>query len=69
MTTIKVYTNGIGVDSYDDAAYDVNDANAVLTVTDHKAHQTITYSPTGWLRDRGAGGRDADRGARRLLTV
>src|SRR5262249_34265281 len=37
MTTIKVYTNSTGVDTYDDAAYNVNNANAVLTVTDHKA--------------------------------
>jgi hypothetical protein len=53
MTTIKVHTNGIGVDSYDDAAYDISDANAVLTVIDHAAHQTITYSPSGWLRIEG----------------
>ena len=56
MTTIKVHTNGIGVDSYDDAAYDINDANAILTVTDHKAHQTITYGPAGWLRIEGPAG-------------
>ena len=56
MTTIKVHTNGIGVDSYNDAAYDINDANGVLTVTDHEAHQTITYSPSGWLRIQGPAG-------------
>ena len=54
MTTIKVYTNSTGVDTYDDARYDVNSANAVLTVTDHKAHQTVTYSPSGWLRIEGS---------------
>jgi hypothetical protein len=53
MTTIKVHTNGIRVDSYDDAAYQINDANAVLTITDHKAHHTITYGPSGWLRLEG----------------
>jgi hypothetical protein len=56
MTTLKVYTNGIGVDSYDDAAYDVNDANGVLTVADHTAHKTITYGPSGWLRIEGPEG-------------
>ena len=56
MTTIKVHTNGIGVDSYEDAAYNIDDANAVLTVTDHKAHQTITYSPAGRLRIEGPAG-------------
>ena len=60
MTTIKVHTNGISVDAYNDAAYDINDANGVLTVTDNEAHQTITYSPSGWLTNPGAGGRDAD---------
>ena len=49
MTTIKVHTSGTGVDSYNDAGYEINDVNAVLTVTDHEAHQTITYSPSGWL--------------------
>jgi hypothetical protein len=56
MTTIKVYTNSTGVDTYDDAAYNVNNANAVLTVTDHKAHQIVTYSPAGWLRIEGSAG-------------
>ena len=56
MTTIKVHTNGLGVDSYDDAAYHIDDVNAVLTVTDHTAHQVITYSPTGWLRIEGPAG-------------
>jgi hypothetical protein len=53
MTTIKVQTNNIGVDSYEDAAYHINDANGVLTVTDHKRHHTVTYSPLGWLRIEG----------------
>jgi hypothetical protein len=53
MTTIKVHTKGTGVDSYDDAAYAINDVNAVLTVIDHRAHQTITYGPSGWLRIEG----------------
>ena len=56
MTTIKVYTKGTGVDSYEDAAYDINNSNAVLIVTDHKAHQTVTYSPSGWLRIEGPAG-------------
>jgi len=56
MTTIKVYTNSTGVDTYDDAAYNVNNTNAVLTVTDHKAHQIVTYSPAGWLRIEGSAG-------------
>jgi hypothetical protein len=53
MTAIKVHTTGTGVDTYDDAEYMINDVNAVLTVTDHGAHQTITYSPSGWLRIEG----------------
>jgi hypothetical protein len=56
MTTIKVYTNAIGVDTYEDAAYDINDRNGVLTVTDHSAHQIITYGPSGWLRIEGPAG-------------
>ena len=56
MTTIKVYTSSTGVDTYDDAGYNVNNANAVLTVTDHKAHQIVTYSPSGWLRIEGSAG-------------
>jgi hypothetical protein len=56
MTTIKVHTNGIGVDTYDDAAYDINKDNGVLIVTDHTAHHTITYSPSGWLRIEGPEG-------------
>jgi hypothetical protein len=53
MTTLKVFTNGSGVDTYDDAAYVISDDNAVLTVTDHKEHRTHTYSPSGWLRIEG----------------
>jgi hypothetical protein len=53
MTTIKVHTKGTGVDTYDDARYMINEANAVLTVIDHHAHQTITYGPSGWLRIEG----------------
>jgi hypothetical protein len=56
MTTIKVYTKGSGVDSYEDAGYDINNSNAVLIVTDHKTHQTITYSPSGWQRIEGPAG-------------
>jgi hypothetical protein len=53
MTAIKVHTKGTGVDSYDDAEYIINQGNGVLMVTDHKAHQTITYGPSGWLRIEG----------------
>jgi hypothetical protein len=53
MTTIKVHTSGTGVDTYDDAGYAINDVNAVLTVFDHRAHHTVTYGPTGWLRIEG----------------
>lgn len=53
MTAIKVHTKGTGVDAYDDAEYTINDVNAVLTVTDHGTHQTITYGPSGWLRIEG----------------
>jgi hypothetical protein len=50
MTAIKVHTTGTGVDSYADADYEINGANAVLTVTDHRAHRTISYGPSGWSR-------------------
>ena len=53
MTAIKVRTSDTGVDSYDDAEYAINQANAILTVIDHKAHQTVTYGPAGWLRIEG----------------
>jgi hypothetical protein len=53
MTTIKVHTNGIGVDTYADAAYEINDVNAILTVIDRSAHRTVTYGPSGWLRIEG----------------
>jgi hypothetical protein len=53
MTAIKVRTTDTGVDSYDDAEYVINQANAILTVIDHKAHQTVTYGPSGWLRIEG----------------
>jgi hypothetical protein len=35
---------------FEDSAYEVGEANGVLTVEDKKGQMKITYGPTGWLR-------------------
>ena len=44
----RVHTNQ-GVEQYLDATIEIG-ANAVLTVNDHAAKQTTSFSPSAWLR-------------------